>query len=94
MEENLYSIKINKTGRYVSHCDDCWYETCDTGMGRYTKEQAAAIVKQMRRHYVYDMTVSNGTDTQTYGLKPQKPVEANVKPAGTKKNFIVKLKRK
>ena len=91
--ENLYSVKINKTGRYVTYCDDCWYEASDSPMGRFTKDRAEEIAKQMRRHYVYDVTVSNGTDTEVFGLKRQKPAEPVKKNEG-KKNFKVSLKRR
>lgn len=89
--ETLYSVKINKTGRYVRYCDDCWYETDDSPMLRYTKERAEEIASQMRRHYVYDVTLSNGADEIVIGPSAKKAQPAA--PKKGKKNFIVKLKR-
>ena len=89
--DKLYSVKINKSGRYVRYCDDCWYETATVELNLFTKEMAEEIVKQMRKHYVYDVTISNGTDTRVFGLKPEKPQAE--KPAGVKKNFKIKLRR-
>ena len=88
--ENLYSVRINKTGRYVRYCDDCWYETDDSPMLRYSRERAEEIAKQMRNHYVYDVTISNGVDAITVG--PSVTKEPAKKRTG-KKNFIVRLKR-
>lgn len=89
MEANYY-IKIDRTGRYVARCDENWYETEPLPIPRYTKSQADDIVKQMRKHYVYDVTVSNGTETYRGTLKPVKPVE----PVSTgKKNFIFTRKK-
>jgi hypothetical protein len=91
--DKMYSVKINKSGRYVRYCDDCWYEadTCD--VGRFSKERAEEIAKQMRKHYVYDVTISNGDDTRVFGLKPAKPQATAEKPAGVKKNFKIKLRK-
>ena len=60
--EILYAIKINKTGRYVKYCDDCWYETDSAELRLFTKTQAENIAQQMKKHYVYSVTVSNGSD--------------------------------
>lgn len=63
MAEKLYSVKINASGRYVRHCDDCWYETENTELRLFTREQAERIRKQLRNHYVYSVTISNGEET-------------------------------
>ena len=63
MEENLYSIRIDKGGRYVRYCDDCWYEATDTELRLFTKEEAEKIAAQMKNHYVYSVTISNGDET-------------------------------
>lgn len=63
MAEKLYSVKINNSGRYVRHCDDCWYETENTELRLFTREQAERIRKQLRNHYVYSVTISNGEET-------------------------------
>ena len=69
MDKNLYSVRINRTGKYVKYCDDCWYETIDEELRVFSKDRAEQVVKQMRSHYVYDVTISNGTDTVRYDLK-------------------------
>lgn len=54
----LYAIKINKTNRYISYCDKCWYETAGTEpVYLFTKERAEEIVNTMRNHYVYVTTI-------------------------------------
>ena len=73
MDKNLYSIKIDKTGRYVKYCDDCWYETCEEEFRFFTKEEAEKIRKQMKNHYVYKVTISNGVDTLTEDSPVKKP---------------------
>lgn len=65
MAGKLYSVKINASGRYVRHCDDCWYETENTELRLFTREQAERIRKQLRNHYVYSVTISNGDETIT-----------------------------
>lgn len=90
MEEKLYTVRINTSGRYVKDCDECWYETEANPVPRYTRKRAEEIMRQLDKHYVYEATASNGIDTFAKTLKPQKnePVVA-----GTKKNFKIKLKR-
>lgn len=92
---NLYSIKINKTGRYIQNCDSNWYETTGGPLYLWTKSEANEIAKQLRAHYVYDVTISNGTESYRHTLKggnEQETVVA-VKPA-VKKNFKIKLNAK
>lgn len=69
MNKNLYSVRINKTGKYVKYCDDCWYEVIGEELRLFSKDRAQEIVKQMRKHYVYDVTISDGTDTVRYDLQ-------------------------
>jgi hypothetical protein len=63
MAEKLYSVKINNSGRYVRYCDDCWYETESVELRLFTKERAEQIRQQLRNHYVYSVTISNGDET-------------------------------
>lgn len=63
MTENLYSIRIDRSGRYVRHCDDCWYETSEVELKIFTREQAERIRTQLKNHYVYSVTISNGEET-------------------------------
>lgn len=78
MDKNLYSIKIDKSGRYICHCDDCWYETCEFEFRFFTKEEALKIREQLRKHYVYSVTISNGEEVipTESPVKKQKTVEA------------------
>lgn len=55
-----YSIRINKTGRYVYNCDACWYDTTETPLRTFSKEEALRIAETLKKHYVYDVTVSDG----------------------------------
>lgn len=85
--ENLYSIKNVKTNRYIIHCDENWYEATENEVRLFTKEQAEAIAKQMRSHYVYNIVISNGTETYEYGKKKSEPAKVT-------KNVIGKIKIK
>jgi hypothetical protein len=91
--DKLYSIKINKTGRYVQNCDKNWYETTGGPLYLWTKPEANAIAKQLRAHYVYDVTISNGDETYRHTLKGgnEQEVAVAVKPV-MKKNFKITLK--
>ena len=92
---NLYSIKINKTGRYVQNCDSNWYETTSGPLYLCTKSHAHASAKQPSSHYVYYITTSEGTQSYRHTLKggneQEQPVAA--KPA-VKKNFKIKINAK
>ena len=87
----LYSIRINATGRYVKYCDEHWYETVGTPLSVFTKQQAQDVAKQMRSHYVYDVTISNGTESFTVGLKDGFAKKPEKK---AKKSFKFSLKLK
>lgn len=92
---NLYSIKINKTGRYIQNCDSNWYETTGGPLYLWTKSEANEIAKQLRAHYVYDVTISNGTESYRHTLKGgnEQEIVVAAKPA-VKKNFKIKLNAK
>lgn len=83
MSEKLYPIKINKTGRYLVHCDEHWYETDSAPAMKFTEQECNALVKQLKNHYVYDVTIE--------GLTPSvevKPTEVKT----VKKGSIAHLK--
>ena len=62
----MYSIKINKTGRYVTYCDESWYETTDVEVRLFEESDIERVKRQMRKHYVYDLTVyNNGVEVKT-----------------------------
>lgn len=87
--KKLYSIKIDKTGRYVKYCDEHWYETEGIAIPRYTKDQANSIARQMQKHYVYGVTISNGAETYQYTINGNSqeavsPVKASAAAGGIK----------
>ena len=54
----MYAVKISSSGRFVSYCDNCWYETLGTTpIYLFTKERANEIAQQMRQHYVYRVEI-------------------------------------
>ena len=53
----MYAIRINKGGRFVTWCDEHWYEASNEPFYNFTHEEAVAIAKQMKSHYVYDVTL-------------------------------------
>jgi len=77
----MYSVKVKATGRYVTYCDDCWYETSKDELRIYTKEEAEDIAKKMRKHYVYDVIISDGTETYEKS-RAKKPVTVNAAQEG------------
>ena len=91
MEENLYSIRIDKGGRYVRYCDDCWYDATDTELRLFTKEEAEKIAAQMKNHYVYSVTISNGKETFTIGRNSKKPID--MAPATSTPNKGMTMKK-
>ena len=90
--DKLYSIRINKTGRYVSSCDT-WYTTTEAPVAIFTREQALSAAKKLRQYYVYDVTLSNGTDTLHCTLDNKEgttPVKQEIPVK--KKNGVLKFK--
>jgi len=74
MAEKVYPIRINKTGRYVKYCDDNWYETSSEPTMKYTEERCNQIVKQLKNHYVYDVTIEGIAPVVTVDATPATPV--------------------
>ena len=91
MTENLYSIRIDKSGRYVRYCDDCWYEATDTELRLFTKEEAEKIAAQMRNHYVYNVTISNGKERIVIGRNSKRPVDMTPAAAAPKKCMTMRI---
>ena len=60
----LYGIRINKTGRYITWCDEHWYETSDEPFYGFSHEDAVAIAKQLKSHYVYDVTLVDNDNNE------------------------------
>ena len=85
----MYSVKIKATGKYVKYCDDNWYETSKEPWHMYTKEEAENLAKQMRKHYVYEVIISDGENTyEVGGKKKESPIIKQ------EKNTIGKIKIK
>lgn len=80
----MYSVQIKATGKYVKYCDDCWYETSNEPWNMYSKEEAEKIAHQMKKHYVYEVVISDG-DKETYtmgGKITKNPVQVEKKTIG------------
>lgn len=72
-----YAVKINETGKYVSRCNDCWYESIGVPLYLYTKEKALEVVEQMRKHYVYELTIESEDGEKEeikYAVKKEKKI--------------------
>lgn len=72
----MLSIKINKSGRYISYCDDNWYETVPYPICRFSEYEALKVIEQMKRHYVYQLTVCDESGTAI--INAGKDTEATV----------------
>ena len=83
MSEKLYPIRFNKTGKYLKYCDEHWYETDSAPTMKYTEQECRALVKQLKNHYVYDVTIE--------GLEPVVDVKP-VEKTSIKKGSIAHLK--
>lgn len=75
MSEKLYPIKINKTGRYLTHCDEHWYETDSVPAMKFTEQECHALVKQLKNHYVYDVTIEGLTPVATKKVAETKTIK-------------------
>lgn len=77
----MYAIRINKSKRYVTYCDECWYDATDEPVHIFEHEQAVKIVNQMRNHYVYNCTIidKDGKEENFNFLKPQIKTEEKPK---------------
>lgn len=54
-----YAIKL-KNGRYVSVCDDCWYETVSYPCYLFTETEANKIATELLpKHYQYSCTIES-----------------------------------
>ena len=82
--ENLYSIKITQSGRYIRNCDEHWYETSTEPVNKYTREAALATARQLRAHYIYDVVIDNGVDSIHCTLRNKDGVEPVKKSSGRK----------
>lgn len=45
--------------RYVSHCDNNWYETTTVPLYRFTSDEINEVTEQLKRHYQYYIEVVN-----------------------------------
>ena len=89
MNQKLYSIRIDKTGRYVTYCDKCWYETGEDELRIFTKEQCERIKAQMKNHYVYKLTISDGEEIILQDLPKVQPAsfETSIFDSGSDDDF-------
>lgn len=94
LKKMLYAIKINKTNRYITYCDKCWYETTANPIYLFTKEQAEEIVNTMRNHYVYVSTIisEDGKEVITKNfLVKENPMTATTAPKKSILKFKVRI---
>lgn len=102
--ESLYCIRINRnytTPKYISYCDECWYETSNIPQYKYTLDEAKDITKNMDKHYIYNMDIidqkqniiENVNLLPTLDLSIHSPV-ASIKIKAIEKATFVKNKPK
>lgn len=87
-----YGIKISKSGRYITYCDKCWYETNKGPIFLFTKDQAKAIAEQMRNHYVYEVDIvgEDGTEEHVGRIKTN-PMKESTGVVATVGNISITL---
>lgn len=82
----MYSVKLPNSGKYIAWCDEHWYEVTELPNPIYTKEQAEAVVKQMRNHYVYNAVLVDSDGNELVKKKPNP-----IKPAEPANSFFKKF---
>ena len=73
-----YGIKIYATGRYITWCDDCWYETTNEPyMMLESRDEAMEIAQKLRKHYTYKTVIvdSEGNEEVVDFLKKGNPMK-------------------
>ncbi len=88
--EKMYSVKTARNGRYIVWCDEHWYETMPAPNPVYTKEEAEAIVKQLKNHYVYTafLVDEDGNELTAHSENPMKTEKKSIgKLSITRKMF-------
>lgn len=73
-----YGVKIYDSGRYITWCDECWYETTNEPyLILESREEAMAIAEQMRKHYTYKTVIvdSDGNEEVVDFLKKGNPMK-------------------
>jgi DNA-directed RNA polymerase subunit H (RpoH/RPB5) len=64
-----YTVRTNRSGRYIQFCDDCWYDTTSFPLHKFTMEEAEKITEQMKHHYSYDLDIIDENDTVVKSVK-------------------------
>lgn len=89
----LYCIKIVKSGRYITYCDDCWYEAAKEPIYIFTEEEAREIAKKMKNHYVYQVDIIGSDNSRIFLNEKKNPMVEETKPAERKNIFKLSTKR-
>lgn len=63
-------------GRFISWCDDKWYETTKDDLRPFTKEEALQCIQQLVEHFQYHVTLVSDEGEQAYAFG--KPVTEKV----------------
>jgi hypothetical protein len=92
MSKTKYAVRLNdKKGgkpRYITWCDECWYETSKSLNHKFSHDEAEKICEQMASHYQNNLTIlgSDGSVEERGSKNPNvKPVE---KPVTAKKSLF------
>ena len=83
----MIAIKIGN--RYVSWCDEYWYETTPYPTFIYSKDSALSVIKQMTKHYQYSFALlhDNGSSEVISTLSKFKPKPKEVQKIKVRINF-------
>ena len=97
----LYTIKLGKDYiRYILDCDEHWFETTSAPTYIYTYEQAKAVVKQLKSHYVWMATIigQDGSeeicDSYVLHKKEEQPKKKTIANAGARAAAMLKMFKK
>ena len=86
----MFAVRINGKIRYVSYCDECWYETTENPIYIFTEQEARKIAQQMKSHYVYDISVIAEDGTTVFSTK-KNPMTVETEKITTAKSFKKKF---
>jgi len=86
-----YSVKITSSGRHILWCDRNWFETTGEPVYIYTEEEAKAVVKQLKKHYIFNATIISETGLETKVMDVPTPVKKEVTEHPLKALFHSKL---
>ena len=89
----LYCVGIgtpDKNPRYISWCDNEWYETTSIKLYQYTKEQTNEVIKNMRNHFQTKLFVLEVNDNVIFDTNKPKPAPKEEKQKAN--GFKIKIR--